>query len=300
LLKQADIALYQAKDAGRNTYRFYSAEMQAALNRKAVMEAGLRDALANDGLLLHYQPQVDHMRRIVGVEALIRWQPPGKPMVSPAQFIPLAEETGLILSIGQWVLESACAQLAAWSRSPGTSALSVAVNVSAKQFRQHGFVDMVRSALDVSGANPARLKLELTESMILGDVEDAIGKMQALRDIGVTFALDDFGTGYSSLSYLRRLPLDQVKIDQSFVHDISSDQGNAAIVQTIIGMGYALNLQVLAEGVETSEQHAFLLENRCLHFQGFLFARPVPPERIAELIASVEPGNAEPIQEPVQ
>jgi len=285
LLKQADIALYQAKDAGRNTSRFYSVEMQSALNEKALIEAGLRDALVNGGFQLFYQAQVDDRHEIVGAEALLRWQPPGQPLVPPAKFIELAEETGLILQIGQWVLETACAQLAAWSESPETRHLAIAVNVSAKQFRQPGFVDMVRDALAKSGAHAARLKLELTESMIIGDIEDTIGKMHELRELGVTFALDDFGTGYSSLSYLKRLPLDQVKIDKSFVRDIATDSGDAAIVQTIINMSHTLELQVIAEGVETHEQLAFLTANNCRYFQGYLFGRPVPPDSFRRLLA---------------
>jgi EAL domain-containing protein (putative c-di-GMP-specific phosphodiesterase class I) len=286
LLKQADIALYQAKDSGRNTICFYSAEMQAALNEKALMEAGMRDALANNGFHLVYQPQTDRTHRIVGAEALLRWQPPGEAMVSPAKFIPLAEETGLILQIGQWVLETACAQLAAWSRDCATRHLEVAINVSARQFHQPQFVEMVRTTLVQSGANPTLLKLELTESMVLTDVQDTVDKMHELRKLGVTFALDDFGTGYSSLSYLRRLPLDLVKIDRSFVCNGAVDEGDAAIVQAIISMSHSLGLQTIAEGVETEEQLAFLEKNGCQMFQGYLFGRPMPPEQLEDLLVA--------------
>ncbi|QDZ28965.1 EAL domain-containing protein [Noviherbaspirillum sp. UKPF54] len=290
LLKQADIALYKAKEAGRNTSRFYSAEMQAALNEKAALEAGLREALAADGFELHYQPQVDEAYDIVGVEALLRWPAAAQP---PARFIAIAEETGLIHQIGQWVMETACAQLAAWSGRPETSHLTMAVNVSAKQFRQPGFVPMVRAALVASGADPALLKLELTETTILGDVDEAIGKMRALRELGIRFALDDFGTGYSSLSYLRRLPVDQVKIDQSFMRDLTGASGGGAIVQAIIGMSRTLDLQVIAEGVETQEQLAFLAAHRCRHFQGFLFGHPAPAARIEEMLATRRPDIAQ-------
>ncbi|GAB3541558.1 hypothetical protein GCM10027343_12210 [Noviherbaspirillum agri] len=296
LLKQADIALYQAKDAGRNTARFYSVEMQSALNEKALLEAGLREALASGGFQLYYQAQVDDRHDIVAAEALLRWHPPGQPPVPPAKFIELAEETGLILQIGQWVLETACVQLAAWSALPETRHLAISVNVSAKQFRQPGFVEMVRTALEKSGAHATRLKLELTESMIIGDIETTIGKMHELRALGVTFALDDFGTGYSSLSYLKRLPLDQVKIDRSFVRDIATDAGDAAIVQTIINMSHTLQLQVIAEGVETHEQLAFLTANKCRNFQGYLFGRPMPPDAFLGMLAvnddSVEDASA--------
>lgn len=286
LLKQADIALYQAKDAGRNTIRFYSAEMQSVLNDKALLEAGLRHALENNGFRLYYQPQVNESHVIVGAEALLRWQPPGKPMVGPAEFISLAEETGLILPIGQWVLETACKQQADWERMSNANAIEISINVSARQFRQPGFVSMVRNALAATGANPSRLKLELTESLILDDVNETASKMQELRELGVTLALDDFGTGYSSLSYLKRLPLDQVKIDQSFVRHSAADPSDAAIVETIINMSHTLGLQVIAEGVETVEQLTFLKSHECKNFQGYLFGRPMPPDEMEQLLAS--------------
>ena len=213
---------------------------------------------------------------MIGAEALLRWQSTDGTLVSPASFIPLAEETGLILPLGLWVLETACAQLAAWARTPATAQIELSVNVSARQFRQREFATQVREVLAASGAPPERLKLELTESVVLNDVDDAVAKMRSLQEIGVSFALDDFGTGYSSLSYLKRLPLDQVKIDQSFVRDVPGDASDAAIVQTIISMARNLRLSVIAEGVETAEQHAFLDESGCAHYQGYFFGRPMP------------------------
>ncbi|MBN9421368.1 MAG: EAL domain-containing protein [Candidatus Accumulibacter sp.] len=290
LLKQADIALYQAKDAGRNQVRFYSAEMQAALEERARTESGLREALHGGGFLLHYQMQVDRDARVIGAEALLRWITRERSVVMPAQFIPLAEETGLILPIGAWVLESACRQLALWAATPARG-LVLAINVSARQFRQPDFVAQVQQALAASGADPACLKLELTESAVLDDVDDSVAKMQALRALGVSFSLDDFGTGYSSLSYLKRLPLDQVKIDQSFVRDIAIDQSDAAIAQTIISMSRTLGLHVVAEGVETEEQHAFLHAHGCEGFQGYLFSRPLVLAEFEGLLAQPRQGR---------
>jgi diguanylate cyclase (GGDEF)-like protein/PAS domain S-box-containing protein len=274
LLKRADVAMYQAKAAGRNTLRFFDPEMQAAVLARAALDADLRQGLQREELLLHYQPVVDGRNRILGFEALLRWRHPERGMVSPVEFICLAEQSGLILPIGQWVLHTACRQLVAWSAQPATSKLSLAVNVSARQFRQPDFVDQVQAVLDETGADPQRLKLELTESVLISDVEDAIRKMGALRERGVRFALDDFGTGYSSLSYLKRLPLDQLKIDQSFVRDVLSDPNDAAIVRTILALAQSMDLQAVAEGVETEGQRQFLLDNGCTVFQGYLFGRP--------------------------
>lgn len=280
LLKRADLAMYQAKAAGRNTQRFFDPVMQAAATARAGMEADLRQGLAREEFLLYYQPVVDDARKMTGVEALIRWKHPVRGMVSPAEFIPLAEHTGLILPIGQWVLETACRQLVAWSSKPSTQRLSVAVNVSARQFRQPEFSDQLLTLLRVTGANPYRLKLELTESLLLNEMDDAINKMTELRSIGVSFSLDDFGTGYSSLSYLKRLPLDQLKIDQSFVRDVLKDPNDAAIARTILNLAANLDLGVVAEGVETEGQHDFLLKSGCKAFQGYLFGRPVPVEQL--------------------
>jgi diguanylate cyclase (GGDEF)-like protein/PAS domain S-box-containing protein len=278
LLKQADVALYQAKDAGRNTVRFFNPTMQAAIDSRAALEGALRRGLDRGEFRLYFQPQVGSDNRLIGAEALIRWLPPSQGVVSPAHFIPLAEESSLILAIGQWVLDTACAQLRLWGNDPETRGLQLSVNVSARQFHQPDFVEQVRQSLLASGADPARLKLELTESVVLDNVEAVISRMQQLDSLGVGFSLDDFGTGYSSLSYLKRLPLDQVKIDQSFVREVTRDPNDAAIVRAILAMSRSLGLEVIAEGVETQEQRDFLLANGCTAYQGYLFGRPVPIE----------------------
>ncbi|MEW5789382.1 MAG: EAL domain-containing protein [Pseudomonadota bacterium] len=286
LLKQADVALYQAKDAGRNTLRFFNPAVQAAIETRSALEADLRRGLARGELRLYYQPQVEEGRGVVGAEALLRWQHPERGMVPPAQFIPLAEETGLILDIGRWVLDSACAQLVAWRAQPGTRHLRLAINVSARQFHQPGFVEQVDDSLARSGADPALLKLELTESVVLDDVEEVVQRMARLKVLGVGFSLDDFGTGYSSLSYLKRLPLDQVKIDQSFVRDVPHDGNDAGIVRAILAMSESLGLQVIAEGVENQEQRDFLRRSGCLAYQGYLFGKPMPVTELeARLLA---------------
>lgn len=276
LLKQAEVALYMAKQEGRNTIRFFNPHMQAVVDARAKLELGLRDALANNRFELFYQPLVDSGTRLVGAEALIRWIGADGKSISPAEFIPLAEETGLIVQIGLWVLDAACAQLAAWEARPQTRSLTIAVNISARQFHQADFVDQVRGCLARSGIDPSRLKLELTESGILGDIDETISRMRQIRSLGVRFALDDFGTGYSSLSYLKRLPFDQLKIDQSFVRDMLSDNSSEAIVRAILGMSASLGLEVVAEGVETPAQRDFLHAHGCLRFQGYLFGKPQP------------------------
>ncbi len=281
LLKRADLAMYQAKSAGRNTLRFFDPDMQAAATARAAMEADLRQSLQRQELLLHYQPVVDDAGRITGVEALLRWRHPQRGLVSPGEFIAVAEQSGLILGLGQWVLESACAQLVGWNGSPATRSLSIAVNVSARQFRHPEFARQILALLRETGANPYRLKLELTESLLLADINDAIQKMTELRSIGVSFALDDFGTGYSSLSYLKRLPLDQLKIDQSFVRDVLTDPNDAAIARTILTLADSLDLAVVAEGVETAGQRDFLQRAGCKAFQGYLFGRPGPLDHLA-------------------
>jgi diguanylate cyclase (GGDEF)-like protein/PAS domain S-box-containing protein len=284
LLKQADMALYQAKGAGRNTTRFFNPAMQAAIESRSRMEAALRHGLQHGEFRLYYQPQFDHNGSLTGAEALLRWLPPGQAPVSPAEFIPLAEETGLIVPLGLWVMQTACAQLRAWSADARARGLAISINVSARQFRQNDFVEQVFDALKQSGAAPALLKLELTESVVLENVEEVIDRMRQVKALGVTFALDDFGTGFSSLSYLKQLPLDQVKIDQSFVRDITRDPNDAAIVRAIIAMAASLGLNVIAEGVETPEQLQFLKDNGCLHYQGYLFAKPLPIEQWDSLL----------------
>jgi diguanylate cyclase (GGDEF)-like protein/PAS domain S-box-containing protein len=276
VMKHADTAMYQAKTAGRNTVRFYDPVMQASIEARADLEEELRYALELQQLCLYYQIQMDSRNRPLGAEALLRWQHPERGLVSPAQFIPLAEETGLIVPIGLWVLQTACALLNSWQGDALTRDLTLAVNVSAKQFRSPDFVAQVQRTLVDTGAKPSLLKLELTESIVLENVEDTIAKMRELKLLGVSFSMDDFGTGYSSLQYLKRLPLDQIKIDQSFVRDIVNDPNDAAIVRTIIVMSEVLGLNVIAEGVETQAQRDFLDSRGCHAFQGYLFGRPVP------------------------
>ncbi len=283
-LKRAELALFQAKALGRNTLRFFDPKMQAAVNSRVALEAGLRDAVRQDQLLLQYQPQVTDKGQVTGVEALLRWLDPKRGMVSPAEFIPMAEETGLILPIGNWVLETACKQLAQWASQPGMAHLTVAVNVSAKQVHQRDFVDWVMLTLERTGANPHRLKLELTESLLVEDVEGVIVKMNALMARGVTFSLDDFGTGYSSLAYLQRLPLDQLKIDQGFVRDILINPNDAAIARMVIALAESLGLTVIPEGVETQAQRDFLLGLGCHNFQGYLFSRPLPIDQFEAFV----------------
>ncbi|WP_446808455.1 EAL domain-containing protein [Methylomonas sp. 2BW1-5-20] len=291
-LRRADAALYQAKDAGRNTLRFFDPQMQALLESRVLLEFDLRHAQSQDQLSLHYQAQVDKNGNIFGAEALLRWQHPQRGMISPAEFIPLAEESGLILPIGEWVLQTACEQLKAWENHRLAQNLQIAVNVSARQFRQPDFVEQICRIVKNTGINPAKLKLELTESMVLHNVADAIEKMQTLKMYGVRFSMDDFGTGYSSLNYLKKLPLSQLKIDQSFVRDIIVDPNDAVIAQTIIGMGHNLGLNVIAEGVETQDQRICLERIGCDAFQGYLFGRPMPAPEFERHIAAKRKGIA--------
>jgi diguanylate cyclase (GGDEF)-like protein/PAS domain S-box-containing protein len=275
LLKQADLAMYQAKAAGRNTLRFFDPEMQVGITNRIQLERELRIALRQEQLCLHYQPQVDLQGRCTGAEVLVRWQHPERGLVYPNHFIPVAEETSLILPIGLWVLEDACRQLRRWADDPAMRHLTLSVNVSGRQLHQPDFVDQVLAILQRTGAPPETLKLELTESLLVNEVEKCIAKMNALTDHGIQFALDDFGTGYSSLSYLKRLPLAKLKIDRSFVQDVLDDPNDAAIVRTIIALAETLGLAVLAEGVETHAQRDFLADNGCHWYQGYLFGRPV-------------------------
>ena len=284
LLKHADTAMYQAKTSGRNTLRFFDPDMQAALEARATLEADLRHALSQQQFKLFFQIQVNAANHPIGAEALLRWLHPERGLVSPLQFIPLAEDTGLILPIGQWELETACAQIKAWEANPSACELQLAVNVSARQFHQPDFVEQVRAAIKKAAADPTRLKLELTESVVLDNINDTIVKMHELKQIGVGFSMDDFGTGYSSLSYLTQLPLDQLKIDLSFVHNIGIKPTDAVIVQTIIGMGNSLGMEVVAEGVENEGQRDFLERNGCHVYQGYLFSKPVPIKEFEALI----------------
>ena len=276
LMKRADLAMYQAKGAGRNTLRFFDPEMQATVTTRAALEVDLREALLKEQFVLYYQAQVDGAGRLTGVEALLRWPHPRRGMVSPLEFIPLAEETGVILPLGHWVLQTACAQLVVWAKQPAMAHLTIAVNVSARQFGQPNFVEEVLAILAHHGADPFRLKLELTESLLVNDVESIIAKMTALKAKGVGFSLDDFGTGYSSLSYLKRLPLDQLKIDQGFIRNILTDTNDAAIAKMVVALADSLGLAVIAEGVELKEQSEFLARQGCNAYQGYLFGRPLP------------------------
>ncbi|MDR3438188.1 EAL domain-containing protein [Telmatospirillum sp.] len=278
LLKQADLAMYQAKAAGRNTRRFFDPVMQANLAAQSELESDLRRAVGGHGLFLYYQPQIDRDGRLVGAEGLLRWNHEKRGLVMPDTFIPVAETSSLILALGAQVLELACAQLVAWQDDWATRDLVLAVNVSARQFRHPRFVDEVKAILDGTGANPRLLKLELTESLLLQEIEDCVHKMSALERLGVSLSLDDFGTGYSSLAYLKRLPLSQIKIDRSFVRDVLLDGNDATIARTIILLGKSLGLGVIAEGVEEEEQWAFLLREGCDQAQGFLFGAPMPDD----------------------
>jgi predicted signal transduction protein with EAL and GGDEF domain len=287
VLQQADIAMYQSKAAGRDTVRFFAPALQAAVNERAAMVDDLREAIRANQFLLYYQPQVLD-GKLIGAEALVRWKHPRRGLVPPNDFIPLAEETGLILSLGNWVLETACLQIAAWSALPETSHLTVAVNISAREFRQTDFVEQVLEVVERTGADPTKLKLELTESMLVDNMEDVIDKMARLKAEGLRFSLDDFGTGYSSLSYLKRLPLDQLKIDRAFVRDMLVDTASGAIAQTIVSLCRAMGLSVIAEGVESEEQREFLAGHGCQSYQGYLYSRPLPLNQF-ELL----PGFAE-------
>jgi EAL domain-containing protein (putative c-di-GMP-specific phosphodiesterase class I) len=275
-VKRADLAMHQAKAAGGNTLRFYDPQMQAEVTARATLEMDVREALEKHEFLLYYQAQVTAERQLTGVEALLRWRHPLRGMVSPDQFIALAEKTGLILPLGHWVLETACAQLVQWSQRPALAHLTLAVNVSARQFHQRDFVDQVLAVLERTGANPGRLKIELTESLLISNVEDVIVKMNILKAAGVGFSLDDFGTGFSSLSYLKRLPLDQLKIDQGFIKNILRDPNDAAIAKMVVALADSMGLVVIAEGVETEAQRDFLAGLGCRAYQGYLFSRPLP------------------------
>lgn len=275
LLKQADLAMYQSKAAGRNTLLFFETKMQDAVMLRASLETDLRQGLKDRQFLLHYQAQVNDAGSVIGAEVLLRWFHPKRGFISPVDFIQTAEQSGLILSLGRWVLETACQQLAFWAGDPSTVNLCLAVNVSVRQFRHPTFLPQMVELLDRTGIDARKLKLELTESMLIDNIEETIGKMNELRCLGVRLSLDDFGTGYSSLSYLKRLPLNQLKIDQSFVQGVLTDANDAAIVRTIIALGQTLGLEVIAEGVETKAQRDFLSENGCNGYQGYWFSHPL-------------------------
>ncbi|MGQ4880090.1 putative bifunctional diguanylate cyclase/phosphodiesterase [Billgrantia sp. LNSP4103-1] len=281
-LQQAEMAMYQAKQAGRNTWRFFDPSMQAEAMRRAILESDLRQAVRRDELQLYCQVQVDRQGEVTGVEALLRWQHPEYGMVTPYDFIAIAEESYLIISIGEWVLETACRQLVEWANRSQTADLSIAVNISPMQFQQPDFVDRLGTILERTGADPTRLKLELTENLFMEQPDAVRDTMQCLKALGVRFALDDFGTGYSSLSYLNRLPLDQLKIDQSFVRPLFEDSANAVICASIIDLGRNLGLEVIAEGVESREHRDWLEHQGCHAFQGYLFGRPLPAGELRE------------------
>jgi diguanylate cyclase (GGDEF)-like protein/PAS domain S-box-containing protein len=290
LLKQADLAMYQAKAAGRNTVRFFDPQMQAVASANAALAADLRQAWHDHQLRIEYQPQVGMDGRMTGVEALLRWDHPVRGEVPPDQFIPTAEETSLVVPIGHWVLQAACAQLAAWSQRPARAHLGIAVNVSVRQFRDPEFIDEVVGAVRRAGIAPGKLKLELTESLLADNLEATIARMRNLKDVGVRLSVDDFGIGYSSLSYLKRLPIDELKIDRSFVKDILTDGNDAAIAGTIIGLCRNLGLEVIAEGVETPEQRDFLARQGCQRYQGYLFCRPLPLAQLEEFLDAAQRG----------
>ncbi len=287
LLKHSDFAMYHAKNEGRNGIRFFDPEMQATLVERSALESDLRYALGRGQLRLYYQIQVNNERRAIGAEALLRWVHPERGLILPEQFIPLAEKTGLIVPIGLWVLQTACAQLRDWSANPATSSLQLALNASALELRQPDFVEQVRRAISATGINPALLKIELTESLLVDNLSDTVTKMNALKALGISFSMDDFGTAYSSLAYLKQLPLDQLKIDQSFIRDLGDNPSNAALVQAIILMGRTFGLDVIAEKVEVEAQLEFLNLHGCHAYQGYLFSRPLPLEEFEKFIEQV-------------
>lgn len=276
LLKQADQAMYHAKAAGRNTLRFFDPEMQALTAQRFALQNEIREAIQQKQFQLYYQPQINQFGKVVGAEALIRWIHPQRGMIAPLEFIPIAEESGLILPMGNWILGAACAQLVDWSKSPQTADIVLSINVSARQFQHPQFVEQLLAVIEQTGAAPQKLKLELTESMLVANQQDIITKMDALKSHGIKFSLDDFGTGYSSLSYLKRLPISELKIDKSFVKDVLIDPNDAAIARMVIRLAQSMELTVIAEGVETKEQRDWLEREGCLKYQGYYCGRPVP------------------------
>jgi EAL domain-containing protein (putative c-di-GMP-specific phosphodiesterase class I) len=289
LLKNADSAMYRAKEQGRNSYQFFTSQMKAGKYQRLLLETQLRHALERDELTLCYQPQI-HLAtgRIVGVEALLRWDHPKMGTVPPQIFIPLAEETGLIVGIGEWVLRQACLQHQKW-RIQGNPILRIAVNLSSRQFKQENLTEQIIQTLEETVMDPNLLELELTESMLMQDADNATKTLHKLKEMGIQLAIDDFGTGYSSLSYLRRFPIDKLKIDKSFMIDIPINQDDMAIIRAIVALARTLNLTVIAEGVETKQQLAFLKSLRCDEIQGFLFGYPLPAEEISQLLLTSSP-----------
>jgi diguanylate cyclase (GGDEF)-like protein len=283
LLKQADLAMYRAKEDGRNRVSFFDPQMQAQVNERTALEAELQEAITQQQFELYYQPQFRFDGLQIGVEALVRWNHPRRGVVSPGVFIAVAESSGLILPLGQWILAAACQQAVSWSTDPEKASWNVAINVSAKQFHQIDFVREVRDALQRSGVPAQRIGLELTESQLVDDLEGVVVKMTALKELGIRMSLDDFGTGYSSLSVLKSLPLDQIKIDQSFVRDLLTDQQDRSIVRAILTLGESLGIEVIAEGVETEVQRELLLSLGCQYFQGYLLGRPAPILQVAPM-----------------
>jgi EAL domain-containing protein (putative c-di-GMP-specific phosphodiesterase class I) len=284
LIKNADTAMYHAKDQGRNNFQFYNQSMNSTAYERLVLENHLRKALEREEFILYYQPQFDiATTEILGVEALIRWRHPDLGMVSPAEFIPLAEETGLIIQIDEWVLKTACAQNKAWQEA-GLPPIIMAVNLSGQNFIRKNLLGIIDKIIDDTGLDPRYLELELTESVLMKNAKETASTLRVLKDMGLHISIDDFGTGYSSLSYLKRFPLNTLKIDQSFIREITSDPDNAAITTAIIAMAHSLKLRVVAEGVETEEQLAFLLDHGCQAMQGFLYSRPLPAAEVVQFI----------------
>lgn len=287
LLKQADQAMYQAKASGRNTLCFFDPKMQEITAQRFILQNQMRDALKLDQFQLYLQPQFDAGNQLYGAEALVRWHHPERGMVFPNDFIPIAENSGLIVPLGAWIVQAACEQLVRWSQDARTAQLSLSINISARQIQQHNFVEHLLVSIETTGANPARLKLELTETMLVNNPQDIIAKMDALKEHGIQFSLDDFGTGYSSLSYLKRLPINELKIDRSFVNDVLSDSNDAAIARMVIRLAQSLELNVIAEGVESEAQRDWLEQEGCFHYQGYYFGKPVPPEEFDRLVDEV-------------
>ncbi|PCI14114.1 MAG: hypothetical protein COB71_03990 [Thiotrichales bacterium] len=292
VLKHADTAMYRAKDAGRNTIRFFMPSMQQEVEQRLRTQTELRHAITHNELALHYQPQINATTGVTGVEALIRWNHPSRGMVFPGDFIEIAEESALIIPMGEWVLQHGLAQFKKW-QAEGLVLGTMAINVSPKQFHQDSFVEYVKGLLNDMDMSGEVLELELTENILLDQTAETVSKIEALKEVGVLFSIDDFGTGYSSMAYLKKLPLDRLKIDKSFVSDITTNINDAHIVKTIIGMSHNLGLELIAEGVETKEEMEFLLENGCDDFQGYYFARPMPAKKIVEFCQAYRPVRAQ-------